>query len=116
MRTKKAIKFGILFSIKEGVLFLKNLYGLCSHPLLTTSKIVKEKDISQGLLIFGLPIYFWLAWIFVLLVSRIFIFRELRFGFWAKFSFLASSLISTLIFFVLANFLLTVIKKERRLR
>ncbi len=68
---KKLAKLGILVGIKESYLFLRNLYGIYSHPFLTTKKIMGEKDLSQGILVFGLPIYFWLATIAFLAVLRL---------------------------------------------
>lgn len=112
LKTKKLIKFGVLVGIREGYLFLRNLYGLYMHPFLTTRRIMREKDWSQGVLIFGLPIYLWLGWVLVLLVSRIFIFQELRFGFLARASFLFSSLFLAVLMLFLGYWLMRV--RERR--
>ncbi len=114
LKIKNFLRLGLLMGIKEGYLFTRNTYGLFEHPLLTTKKIVAKRDLSQGILIFGLPAYLWLGWILVLLVSRVFIFQKLQFGFWAKASFLASSLITFSIFLFFVYWILEVIKKGRR--
>jgi len=97
-KIKNFFRLSVLVSIKESYLTMRNIYGLCFHPFLTTKRIMKERDYSQGILIFGLPIYLWIGWLLVLLVSRFFIFQELRFGFWAQTSFL---LITALVFLFL---------------
>ena len=91
---KKVFKITVLLGIRETYLLARNVYGMVEHPKMTLNKIVRQRDLSQGVLIFGLPVGLWLAWIFVLLVSRLFIFGRLKFGFLAKASFLASSLIT----------------------
>lgn len=98
---KKIVKLGVLVGIKESYLLARNVYGLYTHPFLTTKKIMKDKDWSQGILIFGLPAYLWLAWVFVLLVSRLFIFGRLQFGYLAKSSFLLVSLAVSVLFLFL---------------
>jgi len=100
-KTKKLAKIGVLLGVREGYLFTRNLYGILVHPFLTIGRIVKEKDRSQELLIFGLPVYLWFFWVFVLLVSRLFIFGRLQFGFLAQASFLVSSIFTSLLFTLL---------------
>ena len=112
LKFKKLLKFGALVGIKEGNLFLGNLYGLYAHPFLTAKRIVINKDFSQEILIFGLPIYLWLGWVFILLVSRIFVFGRLQFGFWAKASFLLSSLFASILSLFLGYWILMVLKKK----
>lgn len=97
-KIKDFLRLGLLMGIKESYLTIRNIYGLWFHPFLTTRRIMKERDYSQGILIFGLPIYLWLGWLLVLLASRLFIFQELRFGFWAQTSFF---LITALVFLLL---------------
>lgn len=67
---KKILKLTVLLAIREVYLFFRNLYGLICHPFLTVKRIEKKKDLSQGLLLFGLPGYFWLGAIFVLAILR----------------------------------------------
>ncbi len=111
---KKLAKFGILVGIKESYLFLRNLYGIYSHPFLTTKKIVEQKDLSQGILLFGLPIYLWLGWVFILLVSRLFIFGRLQFGILAKTSFLLVSFFISLFSLFLGYWIFKVYEKEAK--
>jgi hypothetical protein len=108
------MKLGALVVIKETYLFLRNVYGIYSHPFLTTKRIMEEKDLSQGVLIFGLPFYLWLGWVAILLVSRIFIFRELRFGFLARASFLLVSFSFSLLFLFLGYWLFMVYRKKAK--
>jgi hypothetical protein len=112
-KIKKLAKLGVLMSIKEGYLFVRNVYGIYTHPFLTTKKIVKGKDWSQGILIFGLPFYLWLGWVLVLLSSRLFIFGRLQFGFFAKASFLACSFFVSVLLAFLGYWILEV-RKERK--
>lgn len=113
---KRIQKLGILLSIREIYLFARNLYGFYFHPFLTTKRIIEGKDWSQTVLIFGLPIYLWLGWIFILLISRIFIFGELKFGFWAKTSFILVSFIVSLLFLFISYSLWSYFNKTRRNR
>jgi hypothetical protein len=99
----KLVRFGLLFGLREGYLFAKNLYGIYAHPFLTIKRIVSDRDLSQAVLIFGFPVYLWFGWMLILLVSRIFIFGELKFGFLAKSSFLAVSFIVSLLSLFIAS-------------
>lgn len=112
-KAKKLVKLGVLAGIKESYLFVRNLYGIYAHPFLTTKKIVGEKDLSQEILIFGLPVYLWFGWVFVLLVSRLFIFRKLQFGILAKTSFLLCSFSISLLLLFLGYWVFEVWKKGR---
>lgn len=111
--TKKITRLLVLLGIREGYLFVRNVYGVVEHPFLTFKRIYDDKDYSQGILLFGLPIGLWFFWIFVLLVSRIFIFGRLHFGIWAKASFLASSLFVSVIFLFLGYWVFEVWKKGK---
>jgi len=110
----KIIRLLVLLGIREGYLLVRNVYGIVEHPFLTFGRIVKTKDLSQGILIFGLPAGLWIAWIFILLVSRFFIFGRLQFGFLAKTSFLASSLFTAGIFLFFGYWGFWAWKKGRR--
>jgi hypothetical protein len=46
-----------LISSKEIYLFLKNLYGLLTHPFKTIVQIRKKPDRSQTILVLGLPVW-----------------------------------------------------------
>lgn len=109
----KIAKLVVLLGVKEGYLLARNLYGIIEHPYLTFGRILKEKDLSQGILIFGIPAGLWFAWVVILLFSRLFVFGRLQFGFWAKASFLLSSFIASIIFLALGYFFLEVWKKGR---
>lgn len=111
---KKIFKISVFLGIREGYLLTRNLYGIVEHPKLTMGRIVKQKDLSQGILIFGLPIGLWFGWIFVLLLSRFFIFGRLKFGYLAKASFLASTLVVFIAFSWLTYFTFKVWKTNRR--
>jgi len=58
---KRAGKLGLLLTIKESYLFSKNVVGLGVHPVKTLRQIGREKDRSQQLLIWGLPIYIFIV-------------------------------------------------------
>jgi len=111
---KKIARILVLLGIREGYLFTRNLFGIVEHPKLTVGRIIKQRDLSQGILIFGLPAGLWLGWIFVLLVSRLFIFGRLQFGFLAKASFLASTLFSSFCFLLVVHCLWLIWKRGRR--
>ncbi len=111
---RKITKLLILLGIKEGYLLVRNVYGMVEHPSMTLNRIYRKKDYSQAILIFGIPVGLWLAWIFVLLISRIFIFGRLRFGFWAKVSFLGSSLLTACGLLLIAYCFYTVWKEKGR--
>lgn len=66
----KIFKLSFFLGIREIYLYFRNLYGLICHPFLTVKRIKKGKDLSQGLLIFGLPGYFWLGAIIFLAIFR----------------------------------------------
>lgn len=108
---KNLIRLGLLIALKESYFVIRNFYGLLVHPFLTTKKIMQEKDLSQGILIFGMPFYLWLGWVMVLLVSRVFIFQELRFGILAKSSFLLITAFVSLFFLFLGYWILKVKEK-----
>ena len=121
----KIIKLTALLGVREGYLLARNLYGIVEHPFLTFGRILKERDLSQGILIFGLPAGLWLGWIFVLLVSRIFIlsgsekqapliFGRLQFGILAKASFLTSTLFTSFCVLFIAYCFYTVWRRKRR--
>jgi len=105
----------MILGIREGYLLVRNVYGMVEHPKLTMNRIVGQKDLSQGILIFGLPIGLWLGWICILLVSRIFIFGRLQFGFLAKASFLALSLFTAYSLLLIAYCFFVVWEKGRSL-
>lgn len=104
----------MLLGVRESYLFTRNLYGILVHPFLTIGRMVREKDRSQEMLIFGLPVYLWIFWVFVLLVSRLFIFGRLQFGFFAQASFMASTLLTAYSLLLIACCFYTVWKKGRR--
>ena len=105
-------RYILLTFLKEGYLFFSNLYGLIVHPGLTVNKLKRQKDYSQEILIFGLPIYLWFGWIFILLVSRVFFFQRLQFGFYAKLSFLIASFLMAMIFSYLTYWIFKVRKEK----
>jgi hypothetical protein len=67
---RKIFRLSFLLSAREFYFFLANLYGLVCHPFLTIRKIQEDRDLFQGLLIFGLPVYFWLGTIALLAITR----------------------------------------------
>ncbi len=54
---KKIFRLGLLLTIKESYLLLKNSFGLYEHPFKTLRALGREKDRSQQLLILGWPMY-----------------------------------------------------------
>lgn len=56
----------VLISLKESYLFLKNLYGLLTHPFKTIVQIRKKPDRSQTILVLGLPVWVGLGGLAVL--------------------------------------------------
>lgn len=123
LKIQKLFKMGVLMGVKESYLLVRNLYGFCEHPWLTTKRLVDKRDWSQGILIFGLPAGFWFGWLFVLVVSRLFIkplhgveLGPLKFGFWAQISFALSSFFTFMTVSLLAYLIWQVVQKERRRR
>ena len=55
MQVKKFAKLGLLLSIKESYLFVRNSLGLAWHPFKTLAVLSREKDRSQQLLFLVLP-------------------------------------------------------------
>lgn len=55
------LKSLVLILLKEIYLFLKNLYGLLTHPFKTIVRIRKKPDRSQTILVLGLPVWGWLG-------------------------------------------------------
>lgn len=110
---KKICRFGLLFGLREGYLLMRNIYGLYTHPFLTTRRIIKTKDLSQSILLFGLPIYLWAGWVLFLLASRIFFFQKLQFGYLAKASFLLVTLTISLFCLFLGYWLYKALRREK---
>lgn len=98
---KKIVKIVLLLGVREIYLFFRNLYGLACHPFLTIRRIRREKDYFQGLLVFGLPVYFWLAAIVSLAVLRFLIGIRGRLGWIAHSLFWLVSGLTCLICFYL---------------
>ncbi|MDO8551434.1 MAG: hypothetical protein Q7S03_02030 [bacterium] len=61
---KTLLKPFVLISFKESYFFVRNLYGLVFHPFKTIAGVLQKPDWSQTFLIFGLPFYLWLAFLF----------------------------------------------------
>ena len=106
---KKILKITLLLGIKEVYLFFRNLYGLVCHPFLVVKRIGKNRDFSQGLLIFGLPGYFWLGAIFFLAILRFLIGIRGNLGWIAKSSLFlitcfAGLLLSYLLYWIYLSF------------
>ncbi|PIP88450.1 hypothetical protein COW80_00315 [Candidatus Beckwithbacteria bacterium CG22_combo_CG10-13_8_21_14_all_01_47_9] len=57
MQVKKIARLGLLLSLKESYLFVRNSLGLAWHPFKTLAVLSREKDRSQQLLILGWPAY-----------------------------------------------------------
>ena len=108
---KKILKLTVLLGIRETYLFFRNLYGLICHPFLTVKRIEKEQDLSQGLLIFGLPGYFWLGAIFVLAILRFLIGIRGNLGWIAWTSLFSVTSIAGLVFLYLLYWLFLTFKK-----
>ena len=61
MQIKAIAKLGLLLSIKESYLLVKNTLGLVWHPIKTLNSLSREKDRSQQLLVIGLPLWILVA-------------------------------------------------------
>lgn len=57
MKVVHIARLGLLLSIKESYLFVKNSLGLVEHPFKTLAVLNREKDRSQQLLIIFWPVY-----------------------------------------------------------
>lgn len=55
MQVKRIARLGLLLSLKESYLFVRNSLGLAYHPFKTLAVISREKDRSQQLLFLVLP-------------------------------------------------------------
>ena len=55
MQVKRIARLGLLLSIKESYLFVRNSLGLAWHPFKTLAVMGREKDRSQQLLFLVLP-------------------------------------------------------------
>jgi len=108
---KKIFKLTVLLAIREVYLFFRNLYGLVCHPFLTVKRIEKEKDLSQGILIFGLPGYFWLGAIIFLAILRFLIGIRGSLGWIALTSLFSVTSFSGLFFLYLLYWLFLTFKK-----
>jgi len=87
---------------------------LAEHPQLTISRIFREKDKSQFLLVFGLPVYTLLAGIFFIFTAKKLLFGNVfTLGLLAKTSLIFISFISFISFIYLFYWLLQVWKYKR---
>lgn len=114
---KKIFKLTILLGIREIYLFFRNLYGLVCHPFLTVKRIKKDKDFSQGILIFGLPGYFWFGTILFLAFLRFLIGIKGDLGWIAQSSFVLITLVASFGFFYLFYWFsktLEIFRKEKK--
>jgi hypothetical protein len=100
---EKIFKITVLLVIRETYLFFRNLYGLACHPFLTIKRVEKEKDLSQEILFFGLPGYFWLGAIFFLALLRLLIGIRGNLGWIAQSSLVLITLISAFLLFYLIH-------------
>ena len=108
-------KLLLLTLLKEGYLFLRNYYGLLFHPSRTITKIRQKPDWSQTILIFGLPIYFWVGTIFFLAVLRFLIGIRGNLGRIAQISLFSITFIAGLLFaFLLFSLFVTLKKLNKR--
>ncbi len=108
---KKIFKISAFLGIREGYLLTRNLYGIAEHPFLTMGRIYKQKDLSQGILIFGLPGYFWLLTIFFLAILRFLLGIRGNLGWIAQISLVLITSITALLFTYLLYFLFETFKK-----
>ncbi len=108
---KKIFKISAFLGIRECYLLPRNLYGIAEHPFLTMGRIYKQKDLSQGILIFGLPGYFWLLTIFFLAILRFLLGIRGNLGWIAQISLVLITSIAALLFTYLLYFLFETFKK-----
>jgi hypothetical protein len=103
---KKIGKYSLLLSVKESYLFIKNLLGLIYHPFKTLRQILREQDLSQAALIFGLPVYTFVAGVIFIFIARFLIQAPPEWGILLKLSLFLIFLTSFLIFIYLLYWLL----------
>jgi hypothetical protein len=103
---KKIGKYSLLLSVKESYLFIKNLLGLIYHPFKTLRQILREQDLSQAALIFGLPVYTFVAGVIFIFIARFLIQAPPEWGILLKLSLFLIFLTSFLIFVYLLYWLL----------
>ena len=84
MILKKIAKYGLLLTLKEGYLFVRNSFGLVWHPFKTLAVMSREKDRSQQLLILGWPIYVLLAATGITWLGRRWVSTTVEWGMGAK--------------------------------
>lgn len=107
---RKIFRITFLLLVREFYSFLVNLYGLVCHPFLTLNHLKKERDFSQGILVLGLPGYFWLGTIVFLAVFRSLIGIRGGLGWIAQSSLLIISLIAILFLGYLFYWLLKILR------
>lgn len=107
----KIFKITVLLGVRESYLLARNVYGIVEHPFLTFGRIFKQKDWLQGILIFGLPGYFWVVTIFFLAVLRFLIGIHGNLGWIAQTSLVLVTSIAALLFTYLLYCLLETFKK-----
>ena len=109
-KIKKIGKYSILLLIKETYLLSKNIFGLTCHPFKTLNQILKEKDYSQAILIFTLPIYTFLSGLAFIISLRFLIQAPNQWGILAKTLVFLLSLLSLLLFTFLIYWLFKIKK------
>jgi len=108
---KKISKFFSLLAFREAYFYCRNLLGLTKHPQLTISRIFRQKDKSQFMLIFGLPFYTFLAGVvFIFALKKLIFGKVFNLGFLAKSSLLMVAIFSLLAFYYLFYWLIQVWK------
>jgi len=107
-------KIGILLALRETYLFCRNLLGLVLHPFKTIIFIWQEKDLSQAILVFGLPLYLFVAGFIFIKASRFLLGAPSHpWGFWAKLGGILLLLVTFLTGFYLFYWLLKVYRSKK---
>jgi|GEM_PF-2988388 hypothetical protein len=84
---RKIGKVGLLLSIKESYLFVRNSLGLTVHPFKTLRELKREKDRSQQVLVLGWPVYVLMLGLFGVWIGRRVFSTTVEWGLLAKASF-----------------------------
>ena len=112
MQIKTIAKLGLLLSIKESYLLVKNTLGLVWHPIKTLNSLAREKDRSQQLLVIGLPLWVLAVGLGLTWLGRRMLATSTEWGWGAK-SVFAAAVIATIILTGYLGYWLIKIKRYR---
>ena len=112
MQLTAIAKIGLLLTIKESYLLVKNSLGLVWHPIKTLNSLSREKDRSQQLLVIGLPLWILAAGLGLTWFGRRMLATSVEWGWGAK-SLFAAALIAAIVLTGYLGYWLIKIKRYR---